>query len=639
MQLVSRWTVVLLALLALCSPAAAQIQQGGRPASLRHALGGRVATLALPRVDGASLLLEDELAGRGGPERFAFVHEVDVGLEEAGTWQTLPDGSRVWRLRVTSPGARSLLIAFRRFQLPAGAELFVHDDDGSTVLGAFTSLNHLPDGRFAIQPIAGDAVTLEYDEPAGVAFPGELRLAAVLHDYRGVVSKGGSVGTSGACNVDVACPAGAGWEEESRSVGLVMNLNGTLCSGFLLNNTLEDATPFFLTAQHCGDLSLAMFTFNWKRSTCGSGSPTAMNDTITGSTQLVQDLGLDLQLVRLSSQPPPSYGVYFAGWDRSGTRPTSTVGIHHPLGDVMKIAVDNNQPNTPNTSWRVVRWDVGVTEQGSSGSPLFDPNQRAIGQLRNGAATCVDPVDDFYGRFDAEWDVLGPFLDPFNSGALTVDGFDPALAPTPSFSITGLSPSQVDVLEPGLARTVFIIGTGIDSSVRLDLDGVPIPLGNYGWFTNSSVTLDMPQICVGMHTITATKGLSSFDVGVQVVAADRPIHQAGSGDPGNPVNSALGIQVTNADTIGHTNISLWSTSNVPSVHPLGTLGLGNQFTMLNRINLVTIPVCGYNTMRVNVPASLQLMTVYSQSFCAQCQIPTTPSTIEISNLQSVFVAF
>jgi hypothetical protein len=382
-----------------------------------------------------------------------------------------------------------------------------------------------------------------------------------------------------------------------------------------------------------------MFTFNWKRATCGSGTPAAMNDTIMGSTLVVTDVGLDLQLVRLAAQPPASFGAYYAGWDRSGTRPASTVGLHHPFGDVMKISVDNNQPNMPNTSWRVLRWDVGVTEQGSSGSPLFDPNQRAIGQLRNGAATCASPIDDFYGRFDAQWGVLGPYLDPLGSGAVTLDGFDPALAPTPTFSITGISPNQVDVLVPGSARNIVITGTGIDASVSLDLDGAPIPIANYGWFTNSLVTLDMPQTCLGAHTITVKQGGATFDLGIQVLPVDRPIHQAGSGDPSNIVNSTNGVEVTNADTVGHTNISLWSTSNLPSVHPLGTLSLGNQFTNLNRINLVTIPACGYNTMRLNVPASLAFMTVFSQSFCAQCQLPSTPSTIEFSNLQSVFVLF
>jgi len=46
--------------------------------------------------------------------------------------------------------------------MPDSATLFVYNDDKSEVLGAFTSLNNKPHGKFSIQPITGSAVTLEY---------------------------------------------------------------------------------------------------------------------------------------------------------------------------------------------------------------------------------------------------------------------------------------------------------------------------------------------------------------------------------------------------------------------------------------------------------------------------------------------
>ena len=49
-----------------------------------------------------------------------------------------------------------------------------------------------------------------------------------------------------------------------------------------------------------------------------------------------------------------------------------------------------------------------MTEPGSSGSPLFDQNQRIIGQLY-GAAACSGSVNngafDYYGRMDVSWGV------------------------------------------------------------------------------------------------------------------------------------------------------------------------------------------------------------------------------------------
>ncbi len=625
------------AILALTAATSAQIEHGGAPPSARLALRGSVATHVLPRVDGAALLAEDELTARGGPLRFAAVLPVDFDPSNSGTWETLSNGDRTWRLRISSRRAHSILLSFERFQLPQGAELFVYNDDRSVTRGAYTDLNHLEDGRFAVQPIPGDAVTLEYFEPAGVSFPGELRLSAVLHDYRGIVTKGGSVGSSGSCNVDVACPEGVGWEDQTRSVALVMAMNGTLCSGFLVNNTLKDGTPFLLSAEHCGNLATAVYLFNWKRSVCGSGVPTSMNDSITGATLLVKDAVLDFQLMRLSSQPPANYGVFLAGWDHSGTVPTNTTGIHHPMGDVMKISLDDNAPLTPNTQWRIIRWEVGVTEPGSSGSPLFDPNQRAIGYLRAGAAACGNPIDDFYGRMDAQWSLIAPYLDPIGTGQITLNGLDPSTL-TPTFTVIGINPTQVEPLIPGTDRTIKILGTGFTSGVQLDFDGAPLAPANYGWFSNSLVAIDMPEAAIGKHTFTVKESGQMLDVDIDVVAAQLPIHQAGNGNPGNKVNTNVGVDLINTDTVGHTNVSLWSLSNLPSVHPLATLSLGNQFTEIMRANLVTIPTAGYIKTHLSL-MNLGGMTVYSQSFCPRCPILPHPNQVEVSNLQETFVVF
>src|SRR5690606_16189236 len=83
------------------------------------------------------------------------------------------------------------------------------------------------------------------------------------------------------------------------------------------------------------------------------------------------------------------------------------------------------------THVRVADWDIGTTEPGSSGSPLFDQDGRVIGQLHGGYAACGNDSADWYGRFSISWNggstpdsSLRSWLDPLNTGNLEIDGLD-----------------------------------------------------------------------------------------------------------------------------------------------------------------------------------------------------------------------
>jgi hypothetical protein len=82
--------------------------------------------------------------------------------------------------------------------------------------------------------------------------------------------------------------------------------------------------------------------------------------------------------------------------------------------------------------WRVVNWETGTTEGGSSGSPLFNQNQLIVGNLTGGQADCVNSVNDYYSKLYVGWDhyaataqQLKHWLDPINSGVTNLPGFDP----------------------------------------------------------------------------------------------------------------------------------------------------------------------------------------------------------------------
>jgi hypothetical protein len=128
--------------------------------------------------------------------------------------------------------------------------------------------------------------------------------------------------------------------------------------------------------------------------------------------------------------------------------PASSTTIHHPQGDVKKISVDNNTLLTsyqtinppewletgsaPEAFWRVGRWELGTTEGGSSGAPLFNSDGRIIGNLTGGEARCGNSVNDYFSKFYMCWDYhpqnnrqLKHWLDPLGSDLISFPGDEP----------------------------------------------------------------------------------------------------------------------------------------------------------------------------------------------------------------------
>jgi hypothetical protein len=194
----------------------------------------------------------------------------------------------------------------------------------------------------------------------------------------------------------------------------------------------------------------------------------------------------DWNLVELGEPNAKGLGLFWAGWDRRGSEtdvvqclspplagdPSSTVGlcasIHHPNVDEKRITfLDRNLtvgdiasasgvhwftpwagstpgnsppvlPNLPNQVGPVAR---GVTEPGSSGSPLYSAQRRLIGVLSGGASFCGATgtnLSDLYGALFHAYEGAGlgacntspplsttcmrPYLDPAGNNPEFIDG-------------------------------------------------------------------------------------------------------------------------------------------------------------------------------------------------------------------------
>ena len=437
---------LLFLLFAVGSTVSAQLSFGGAPAGWPQPVTEGFPWTVLPELDFGLLAAQDAVTDqvKEAPWRFGVEHAVDLSLTSAGQW-SFEGGEHVWRLGVDCPGGLNVSFLLDSFDLPKGAKLYVYNEEGSQFLGSFTEKNELDWGGLAIGVISGGRVVLEYHEPVPVHGLGQLSIAQIVHGYRSllrpsedVLPDRGPFGTSGACNINVNCPSGAAWQVEKRAVALITQGGFAVCSGALVNNVLQDGTPYFLTANHClGTPGSWVYYFNHETTGCtGSTGPT--NQSISGGTLKASRAGSDFALIQLSSTPPAAWNVQYAGWDASGTPTTSAVGIHHPSGDVKKICFENNAPYTASAGgaqvWMINQWELGVTEPGSSGSPLFDANHRIIGQLYGGASACNGSVNngqnDYYGRFNVSWNTgtsasqrLRDWLDPTNTGTLVLNGY------------------------------------------------------------------------------------------------------------------------------------------------------------------------------------------------------------------------
>ena len=440
-----------------CTLLQAQYSQGGKPFSFDNTFREfsiqDLKENILPSFDLASMQSEDSVNDQSkGPFRFGYNHDVNFSLNNSGTWLTLPNGDRLWQFLIRSPGALSINLAFDDFFMPEGANLFVYNADKDFVIGAFTSINNQKDKQFATDLITGDAVVLEYYEPAAVSNQGHLKLFRVTHGYRGVkdyLSK--AFGNAGSCQKNINCPIGANWQNQKNSVVLIITTGNVICSGALVNDVPQDSKPYVLTANHCDHPGYGtwVFRFKWESPTCTNPGSSPSSLSLTGSVKRAAYPGSDMLLMEITGglafqTIPAIYQPYFSGWSNINTPATSAVCIHHPNGDIKKISEALNATQSTNftsapeinnsDSWRIGQWTTGCTEPGSSGSPLYDQNKRIVGQLGGGPSACgasAINLYDCYGKFSTSWlgggsdsTQLKHWLDPNNTGTQTMNGTD-----------------------------------------------------------------------------------------------------------------------------------------------------------------------------------------------------------------------
>jgi len=153
--------------------------------------------------------------------RFALPADVSISPDQGGTWENLPNGARLWRLRVHAPNATDLNFGFKRYRLPPGATLHIIGEADGYYQGPNTSDDNKVHGELWTAVVPGERAVLELFVPSDAAFEPELELGRIGRGYRDLFARTRDLAKQGECNIDVVCPQGrplAGSDPQRRGV-------------------------------------------------------------------------------------------------------------------------------------------------------------------------------------------------------------------------------------------------------------------------------------------------------------------------------------------------------------------------------------------------------------------------------------
>ena len=370
-----------------------------------------------------------------------------------GNWSTLSDGSSIWRLQLHAQDAMSVAAYFSNFHLPIGSSLWIYNSDKTYFEGPIDHIENNDHGLYVTNDMWGEDIVLEYHQPVNVVGEPKLEINGLGYFFRYVYPPAALMaerGGSQACEVNVNCPEGEHWQfQRDAVVRIRITDSGVtfLCSGSMVNTTALDCRQYLLSALHCADgvsdsdLLLLQVRFNYERpwadidedgqpewEECGTGGFSSAHNR-TGVFRLADSndnggggfSGSDFILLEVEDEIQAAWTPYFAGWDASGGGSATGVGIHHPAGDIKKISTYTSSLQSvwlgaPGSHWEV-EWvetttNHGVTEGGSSGSPIFNSDKLVVGTLSAGLSACENggagngtgPNEpDYYGKMDYHW--------------------------------------------------------------------------------------------------------------------------------------------------------------------------------------------------------------------------------------------
>jgi len=337
----------------------------------------------------------------------------------------------VYEAAVSSLDAESLRFLVDLSQLQEGEEVWVIDSTEPRAFGPYSSADAVEGGRW-LPTTAGESAVLMVRTIHTSGMVPQVRLLGVSHFFEPFEKALKLL----PCNNNIACEANASIQSASTGVGIMVVPQGgfdqALCTGSLINNSdTSEFEPYLITSWHCVpdyvDANQVDIIWDYRATGCNTNDPPSLGSLprSEGEVVLTTSNGYDLTLMRLIAVPSGTLGRTYLGWEtRDPVFGEDVVAIHYPDGSHERISYGEVQAIDQYSGGFVretkVHWYDGVTEGGSSGSPLLlvSSSYHITGTLSNGPVhSCTNTA----GNLD--W--FTSFRDFFSQASPWLTGTDP----------------------------------------------------------------------------------------------------------------------------------------------------------------------------------------------------------------------
>jgi len=344
--------------------------------------------------------------------------------------------------------------------------------------------------RGLISSVFGNRMIIEYYEPDTLKVKEDIIIKRISYDFVGFGDqkssfydkqqlKSGRWGASAysQCQKDVVCSDIGNYRNEAKSVVFIkvkfetdddddgyFEPHSKKATGFFLNKAggyNGNEFPLLVTAGHVyyyeklgitpidiiNDITeFGVFT-KYQNLQCGTDDVTKGGIQLSCSFNRIA-LGSSYNKIYLPTYSPnkdyallqanlnindlSKYDLVYGAWSNNHDfNNHSNVGyfcIHHPKGDVKKINIDNDYATLASSGGFHLKYDLGLTESGSSGAPIFNSSRQIVGfhvsSVSNKDCSLIGQMTSTGGTFSYLYNEFSSILD--------INGVDTAQSSNPT---------------------------------------------------------------------------------------------------------------------------------------------------------------------------------------------------------------